>query len=171
MTYQFIRGNFNNFYLERGLRKSSLTIKLIFRAIETIIKTTEWNLFEDKPIWVSTPREELHFDDLEKAFKYLEKINKFALFVALQHEKNKFKAFVRWYDSEPQVDVLSVEGAFYIEEGKVTSYTPIHILEGIVNVVSKTLENKISAEETRALSQTFSEDMKSTWLANKFSNK
>jgi len=171
MAYQFIRGNFNNFYLERGLRKSGLTIKLVFRAIETITNTTEWTLFEDKPIWVSTPREELHFDDLEKAFKYLEKINKFALFVTLQHKKNKSKAFIRWYDSEPQVDVLSIEGAFSIEEGKVTSYTPSHILEEIVNIVSKVLENKISVEETRELSQTFSEDMKSTWLTRKFSNK
>ena len=167
MAYQFIKGNFNNFYLERGLRKTSITIELIFRITNTIINNTDWTLHITKPIWISTPKEEKYFGKLEEAFEYLRKMNKFALFITLQHKKKQYKVFIRWYDNDPQVDVLSIEGAFSIEEEKIISLTPAPMLKNIVNMVSKALKKQVSLNDTRELNLTFLGDMKNMWLSQK----
>lgn len=169
MINHFIKGNFNNFFLERGLRKISTTIRLFFHAINVIINNTDWVLYRTKPVWVSTPKEERYFINLGEAFEYLRKINKFALFVTLQHKKKRYKVFIRWYDNDPQVDVLSIEGTFSIEEEKIISLTPTHMLKNIVDIIGKTLESQISLEDTRELSLTFLRATRNMWLSQKLS--
>ena len=95
MICHFIKGNFNNFFLERGLRKTNTIIGLFFHAINVIINNTDWVLCRTNPIWVSTPKEERYFINLVEAFEYLKNISKFALFITLKHKKKPYKVFIR----------------------------------------------------------------------------
>ena len=67
------------------------------------------------------------------------------------------------------MDVLSIEGGFSIENEKIISLTPTHMLRDIVNLVGKTLKHQVSLENTRELNLTFLGAIKNIWLSQKLS--
>ena len=160
MIANFRRGSFNNFYADKAIRKNALTLRLFKEAVKKVLENG-WTLSENG-IWVTTPQEEKHFEDIDAAISFLSTSNKGGIFISIY--KGDKRAFVRWYDSDPQNDVLSIEGELTFKENKVISYTKVDTLTDIVDVFSTVLLAKVSVDDVKDLSEEYEKTMQTDWI-------
>ena len=100
--------------------------------------------------------------DIEEAVTFLKNAGKGAIFVTMT--KNNKKAYIRWYDSDPQTDVLSVEGIFTYRDNKIVAHTKLEDLNEIIEVISSILLSKISADDVKDLSEEYRKTMETDWI-------
>lgn len=160
MIATFKKGTFNNYYVDRAIRKNDLTLRFFKESIKEILNRG-WSL-QDEGIWVDTPQETKHFNDIEEAVAFLKNAGKGAIFVTMT--KNNKKAYIRWYDSDPQTDVLSVEGIFTYRDNKIVAHTKLEDLNEIIEVISSILLSKISADDVKDLSEEYRKTMETDWI-------
>jgi len=162
MLVEFKKGAFNNFFTTKAIRKTQKTIALYKKAIEAILSETHFKIPSDRGIWVSTPQEELHTGSLDDAIALLEKNRKGAIFVTFTKDNTKF--FVRWYDSDPQTDVLSIEGAFAIKNDKIIMFVDVDNFSDVLNIIKREFLDKLASEDLKELSKEFNETQQTTYF-------
>lgn len=162
MLASFKKGAFNNFFVSKAIRKNKKTLTLFKKIIDEILSKYNFKLDDEKAIWISTPQEELHTNNLEEAISVLKEHRKGAIFVTLV--KGSEKIFIRWYDSEPQVDVLSVEGAFAIKDGRLLFYYDIEEYTEILRIIEQEFLEKLSSEDIKDLSDEYATTHQKTYF-------
>lgn len=160
MIANFKKGSFNNFYTDKAIKKNTLTLRLFKEAIKKTLESG-WTL-KDNGIWVTTPQEEKHFRDIDEAISFLSSSSKGGIFVSLN--KDRMVAFIRWYDSDPQTDIISIEGKITFKENNLIHYTKVDDLKDIVTIFSEVLLERISADDVRDISEEYEKTMQSNWI-------
>ncbi|MHA1506854.1 MAG: hypothetical protein ACTSR0_06735 [Candidatus Asgardarchaeia archaeon] len=145
MSIKFVLGGFNNYYSERSIKKNKRTLAL-FEDCFKEIREMGWSI---SSIWVNTPSLEKHTDSIEEAISILENSSKGSVFVTVKDKRGR-EFFVRWYDSDPQSGVFSIEAPFLITEDSV-SLTPIEEASELIKVFQEKMLDKVAFEDTKEL--------------------
>ncbi|MHA1596056.1 MAG: hypothetical protein ACTSWV_00225 [Candidatus Asgardarchaeia archaeon] len=164
MSIKFVLGGFNNFYSERSIKKNKRTLALFEDCFKEIVKMG-WSV---SSVWVNTPSLEKHTDSIEEAIGILEGSSKGSIFVTVKDKKNK-EFFVRWYDSDPQSGILSIEAPFLITEDSV-SLTPVEDADELVRIFQENMLDKVALEDTKEVSPEYKRSQESGVLGKIIEN-
>jgi hypothetical protein len=150
---KFIRDNFHGFYSSKSIRKTPSTIKTILEVIQNFLDNN-WNI-DDKGIWTLVGNEEEWYSDLDSAFQDAGTNRRFAIFITLKNQDTSGKFFIRWYNSKPQTDILTLSGSLTIQGNKPEFNMTANELEKMKKEFEKQIASKISDEDFRELSQEY----------------
>ena len=152
---EFIRNSYNGFYLSKALRKSSNTVTFILEIIQELQKQG-WEIRE-KGIWSSIGNEEESYSDIEQALLELQDNRRFAIIINLVHESTSESIFIRWLNSSPQKDVLTIDGGMTIQDNIIVESTAFNRVQEVKQIVENLISSRITDEDLRPLSQEFIE--------------
>ena len=158
MIYKFVKGNFYNMYLNMGVRKTQQTLSL-FKDSLTRLLETNWSI-PSRGIWISLVKEQLYKDDIDEAIKMLAVSRRGALSVSLRDESTDDIVFIRWYNSVPQTDLLSLESSITIRDNKVVNATSFNRVEELEIVFQEYMIDKLDPKEIRPLGEIFLKSQK-----------
>jgi len=148
----FIQGNFQNYYSSPAIRKNDKTIPLFEKAISAIIDAS-WEV-PPKAAWFQSGKNQQYYENHLEAISELTQRKYGALFINFFDPKTLDLVFVRWYNSSPQQDILSIEASFTILQGELIEVTPLLRAEELAQQFH-TFFSKISDSHTRSIDPLF----------------
>ncbi|MHA1839738.1 MAG: hypothetical protein ACTSYO_07265 [Candidatus Ranarchaeia archaeon] len=149
----FRHGIANSFFGDYGIRKNSHTTGLLRAGIQKLLNNG-WVI----PLhgnWVSIVKEERVAESLDDALDALAQARRGALSITLEHDVTKDRVFIRWYNSSPQTDVLTVEGSLTIREGKILDATPFSVVKEAESCLEAAFDGQLHDNEIREINKEF----------------
>ena len=156
-SFDLTRSNVGNLFFNKGIKKTSNTVDLFRRAFKTILQSG-WFIAE-RGIWISTVKEERVVDNLEEGLEVIISNRRGAISVAIENTTG-VRIFIRWYNSAPQTDLLSIEGSITIREGNPITVTPFSMTAEIASTFKDIFLDNVSNSELKELNRDFLESQK-----------